>query len=117
MESWQAAAGETGMAQDIKPVTMEGEHLVVLVEMGGTEHCFTVKVLRENPKPVLVWTSPASDDTCTGNCPALKAQATGETLTIEVPSASDPNDSRCKRLHWKRERFRWNGTTFMLVNE
>ncbi len=36
---------------------------------------------------------------------------------IEVPILTDPNDHRCKHPQWKRERFRWNGRTFMLVNE
>lgn len=122
VRAWQRATGETGMADDIKLVTIRGQQLVVFVEMEGTAHCFDVKILRRDKASwILAWKLPSTvANICTGTCPALRADARGEILTIEVPVPSDPNEDRaysCRQYRWSRERFRWNGSTFEQLDE
>lgn len=117
--TWQKAAGEVGLAQQITIAKVEGRDLVVLEEMDGSAHCFDVKVLvKLDGDWKLAWRLPIarnSMDYCTGACPALRTKIVGGVLTVESPTSSDPNEDitvSCKHVTWRKETFRWTGRTF-----
>ena len=109
------------MAQDISLAKIQGHELVVIEEVGGDSHCFDVKVLAKVKEEwEVVWRLPIarnSMDYCTGACPAVKAKIADKVLTIESPQSSDPKEDTtftCKHVTWRKQKFRWTGTTFAL---
>ena len=120
VKAWQRAANEMDMADDIQLVSLKGEQLVIFVEMGGTAHCFDVKVLHSTGNDwSLVWRLPSTvSDICTQKCPSLTAALNGDVLTIKLPIASPKEDPifSCKKYTWRKEQFRWNGKTFDAIN-
>ena len=117
--TWQKAANEMGMAQQISTSKVDGQDLAMIEEMDGSAHCFDVKVfvhLDGNWK--IAWRLPRarnSMDYCTGACPALKADMSGRVLTIESPASADPKEDttfNCRHVTWHKEVFHWTGTTF-----
>ena len=116
---WQKAANEMGMAQQITTSKVEGQDLVLIEEMDGSAHCFDVKVLVHlDGDWKIAWRLPVarnSMDYCTGACPALRAEIAGRVLTIESPVSADPKEDTtfsCRHVTWRKETFRWTGTTF-----
>jgi len=119
VEAWQKAADEAGMAQEVSISQVQGRDLVLIEEAGGSAHCFDVKVLvNNNGDWKLAWRlpiAPNSMDYCTFACPALRTKIAGTVLTVESPASSDPKEDTtfsCKHVSWRKERFRWTGTTF-----
>ena len=121
IRAWQKAAEEDDMVTEIKPVTVNGEELVLFVMDGGTANCYGLTVLRKAGSTwTKAWELPTrrGDEEgiyCAGSCPGLEASVSGEILTVRSASSSDPNDNRCKHFHWESERFSWNGTTFLPI--
>lgn len=121
VREWQQAVHEEGMANEIKPVVINGQELVLFVEVNGTAHCCSLTILRQIGSNWLkAWELPAANDNkedyyCSGPCPALRATTNGAILTVRSAS-SGPNDEQCKQVHWESERFRWDGETFRPVN-
>ena len=120
--TWQKAAEEVGMAQDIIPVNVKGQELVILEEMDGSLHCFEVKVLkRVGSSWSVTWELPASADSmtyCSLACPSLKVSMSGGVLTVSSPTISNPSEDMsvsCKSVSWRNERFRWNGSSLERV--
>lgn len=118
VEVWQKAAGEEGMADDIKPFTLGRQKLVLFVEGEGSANCQGLSILKQARGAwtiawTMTWKMPTGEDDeheyCTGNCPGLKTQMNGEILTVQSPTSSD---DQCKRLRWHKQRFSWNGSTF-----
>jgi hypothetical protein len=117
--TWQKAAEEFGMAQDIIPVTVKGKDLVILEEMDGSAHCFKVKVLkRVGAVWSLAWELPSAPDSmdyCSLACPSLRVLISSNVLTVSSPTTSNPSEDMsetCKSVSWHNERFRWNGSSF-----
>lgn len=121
IQAWQRAADEQGMAQEIKPVIVAGQKLVVFVKDEGTANCYGLSVLRQvGSNWVNAWEMPTrkGDEEgyyCAGRCPALEASTKGEILTVKSASSTDPNDDSCKHVTWVSERFRWNGSAFVAL--
>jgi hypothetical protein len=121
IQAWQRAADELGMAQEIKPVTVADQKLVLFVKDEGTANCYGLSVLRQVGSGwVNAWEMPTrkGDEEgyyCAGRCPALQASTNGEILTVKSASSTDPNDDSCKHVSWESERFRWNGSTFVAI--
>jgi hypothetical protein len=122
IQTWQRAADEQGdMAQEIKPVVVAGQNLVLFVKDSGTAKCYGLSVLRRAGSDwINAWEMPTrkGDDEgyyCAGQCPALQASTTGEILTVKSASSTNPNDDSCKHVTWKSEQFRWNGSTFVAL--
>ncbi len=119
IKAWQRAAEEEDMASEIRAVTVGGQKLVLFVEEGGTAHCYGLTVLRQvGASWIKAWELPRRKGNeeeyyCAGDCPGLQAATAGEILTIRSASSSDPNDNHCKQVRWERERFSWNGDTFL----
>ncbi|HEV2401009.1 MAG TPA: hypothetical protein VGS27_29010 [Candidatus Sulfotelmatobacter sp.] len=111
IKAWQRAADEEDMATEIKPVTVDGQNLVLFVKDGGTANCYSLSVLRQAGNTwTNAWEMPTrkGDDEgyyCTGHCPALEARTDGEILTVRSASSSDPNDESCKHVHWANDGF------------
>jgi hypothetical protein len=125
VQAWQQAAGVVGWVEDLIPVTIGKQRLVLVEEGEGSAHCFRFTALEESAAGwKVVWTRPTSADPpegmeyCTLSCPAVKMQARGKTLILRTTSPANPGEDPtlgCKNPVWKREAFRWNERSYQPV--
>jgi hypothetical protein len=121
VQAWQGAADERDeMAQDVELVTLHGKQLVVFLTIVGTAHCFDLRILhRTGDDWGLLWKLPRNiKGTCTGSCPAVRANIDGDNLVVGVPSpaSNERQTISCKAVEWRKYTFRWNGSTFQPLN-
>jgi hypothetical protein len=108
-----------GMIQELIPVTVGGEQLVIMESMGGSAHCIEIDALRNTSTGwQRIWSPPANPDSmddCTLGCPPIRIEVAGKNLTLEKPYSSDPTKDQtpsCTHVKWNKESFHWDGRTY-----
>ena len=113
IKDWQRAAGLSGMTENILPVKIANDDLVLIEEMQGSMHCYIISALRKTPKGwEQVWTE-SGDDFCTMTCPPIRITIRGPRLFLDAPLSSNPD---CNGHIYKRK-YLWNGKTFAPVQD
>jgi hypothetical protein len=120
IKEWQQFS--SGMIQDLIPIRIGEEQIVLIESMEGSAHCFSIDALRKTAKGwQVIWSPPSSPDTmdyCTLTCPAIRIRADGKNLVLELPETSDRKEDptySCKHVKWKKERYLWDGQTYQPV--
>jgi hypothetical protein len=121
VETWKKAANLRGMFQDLLPVTIGNQRVVIVEEVQGTAGCHDFKALTQaNGVWQQVWELPRGETDppmryCTLSCPAIRLKVDRRDLILEIPGTSDPQEDMtfsCKHIDWHQERYRWNGKSF-----
>src|SRR5260370_26843791 len=99
VKQWQQFS--SGMIQDLIPVTIGKEQIVIIESMEGSAHCFDISALRKTSKGwESIWSRPSnpnSMDRCTLACPPIRIKAFGKNVTLENPYTSDPKQAQTFR--------------------
>jgi hypothetical protein len=117
ISEWQRFS--SGMIQDLIPLTIGNEQVVLIESMEGSAHCFSISALRKTPKGwESIWSPPSipeNMDYCTLSCPPIRMKPHGKNLRLELPEASDPKEDQsfsCKSVKWRKETYHWDGQTY-----
>ena len=121
VKEWQRFS--FGVIQDLIPVKIGEEQIVLVESMEGSAHCFSIDALRKTAKGwEVIWSPPSSPDSmdyCTLACPAIRIRPDGKNLVLELPETSDPKEDptfSCKHVKWKKEKYLWDGQTYQSVS-
>jgi hypothetical protein len=117
IKEWQHFA--SGAVQDLIPVTIDNQQIVLMEDMEGSAPCYTISALMKTSKGwELAWSrssNPDSMDHCTLSCPPIRMRVQRRNLTLELPATSDPKEDQtlsCKHIKWQKETYHWDGKTF-----
>ncbi len=117
IRQWQQFS--SGMIQDLIPVTIGKEQIVIIESMEGSAHCYEIGALQKTAKGwELIWSPPSTPDSmhyCTLACPPIRIKALGKNLTLQDPYTSDSKEDQtlsCKHVKWHKESYRWDGRTY-----
>jgi len=117
-QSWQSNIDSDGAIQDIQLTHFRKSQAAVVAESSGSAHCYSFFLLQQSSGGEwrLASKLEASDKEpmrfCTLSCPAIKMTVTESTISLRLPSPSDPNEDAsrtCTKPVWASKSYRWDG--------